>query len=293
MADNPAKDEWTVLKMLEWATEYFEKKNIPQPRLSIEWLLAHVLECKRLDLYLKFDFPLTEEVLGGIKPLIIRRAGFEPLQYITGHTDFFGLKMNVNPDVLIPRPETEQLVELILENKNASASVLDIGTGSGCIPIALKTEKPGWDVSAFDISPKALITAKENAALHEADISFFQHDLHQSRLPENIPKNSFDFIVSNPPYIPLSEKPGIDREVRDFEPELALFHENIRQVYASVREIAENYLKPNGTLYLEIHENYGEALHQLFKPPVWTTKIREDYSDKQRFIVASFSPNKC
>lgn len=148
--------EWTVLSMLEWATDYFEQKDIPDPRHSIEWLLAETLGIKRLDLYLKYDRPLSPDELDQLRPMVKRRAEHEPLQYIIGYTDFMNARISVDKSVLIPRIETEQLVEIILDQQsgteNKNLSVLDIGTGSGCIPIALKMECPDWKLSGIDIS---------------------------------------------------------------------------------------------------------------------------------------------
>ena len=184
-------DVWTVLTMLEWGTEYFSGKGITQPRLSIEWLLSHVLDCKRLDLYLAFDRPLSQAELEELRALVRRRAQHEPLQYITGHTDFFNCRIDVNPSVLIPRPETEQLVEMVLDwgAERPHCRVLDVGTGSGCIAIALKKAKPGWDVTGIDISPEALKTATGNAVINEADVRFapgdlFDHTLAALKLPD-------------------------------------------------------------------------------------------------------------
>jgi methylase of polypeptide subunit release factors len=177
-------DVWTVLTMLEWGTDYFSGKGITQPRLSIEWLLSHVLACKRLDLYLAFDRPLSQAELDELRALVRRRAQHEPLQYITGHTDFFNCRIDVNPAVLIPRPETEQLVEMVLDwgAERPQCRVLDVGTGSGCIAIAIKKAKPGWDVTGIDISPEALKTAAGNALINEADVRFSPGDLFDHTL---------------------------------------------------------------------------------------------------------------
>lgn len=186
-------DVWTVLTMLEWGTDYFSGKGITQPRLSIEWLLSHVLACKRLDLYLAFDRPLSQAELDELRALVRRRAQHEPLQYITGHTDFFNCRIDVNPSVLIPRPETEQLVEMVLDwgAERPRCRVLDVGTGSGCIAIALKKAKPDWDVTGIDISPEALKTAAGNAVINEADVRFahgdlFDHTLAALQLPDQM-----------------------------------------------------------------------------------------------------------
>lgn len=284
-------DVWTVLSMLEWGTDFFSSRRINQPRLSIEWLLSHVLVCKRLDLYLSFDRPLSKTELEILRGLVQRRARHEPLQYITGHTDFYNCRIDVNPSVLIPRPETEQLVELVLQwgGKRPECRVLDIGTGSGCIAIAIKKEQPGWDVTGIDISPEALKTAAGNAVANQADVRFAHGDLFDpslSGLHLAPSKPAFDLIVSNPPYITPGERNSLDIEVRDYEPSMALFHDNIGLVYASVRDLAATWLAPGGVLFLELSEFHAEKLTELFHNSRWETSLINDYSSKPRFIKA-------
>ena len=281
-------DEWNVLSMLEWGTEYFREKGISSPRLSIEWLLADVLDVKRLDLYLQYDRPLSSTELDRIKSGILRRARHEPLQYIVGHTDFMNARITVTPDVLIPRPETEQLIEIILEQNNPGEKkrALDIGTGSGCIPIALKMERPSWDVYGLDISMSALDIARANAERNHVVVTFFQKDIQDY---ENLPESDhglFDLIVSNPPYITPEEKETLDKEVRDFEPEQALFHTDIFSIFRDIISFAENHLKPGGILYLEINESYGSPLTELFDRHGWEVDLKQDYGNKDRFIIA-------
>lgn len=274
--------------MLEWATDYFEEKKINTPRLSIEWLLSHVLNCNRLDLYLAYDRPLTAEDLQTLKPLILKRAKHEPLQYITGSSNFFGLEFRVNPSVLIPRPETEQLVELILTDYPSSKSlnVLDIGTGSGCIPVTLKKERPGWNVYATDISEDALEVAQKNAEANGVDVTFNKHDLATGINP--FPDMRFDIIVSNPPYIYPYESESIDTEVREFEPELALFHPDVLSVYENILKIASTNLNLDGKLYLEINEKLGAETLKLFSKTGRNSELKSDYSGKDRFVVSNF-----
>ena len=278
--------EWTVLSMLEWATSYFGEKGIRNPRFSIEWLLAHVLKIRRLDLYLKYDRPLTEEERAELRPLVKRRATHEPLQYITGETDFFNVKILVRPGVLIPRMETEQLVEIILEAHNGapSLSVLDIGTGSGCIPVALKREQPGWEVSATDISEAALSIAKENAELNHTQIRFETDDLFAPS-PE-VHHAPYDLIVSNPPYILHEERSSLDEEVKNYEPEQALFCESTEKMYRAILEFSETYLAEAGVLFLELHERHAGEVKHIFEARNWDADIKKDYDKRDRFLVA-------
>jgi release factor glutamine methyltransferase len=283
---NTKVEEWTVLSMLEWATDFFEKKNIPDPRHSIEWLLAETLNIKRLDLYLKYDRPLSPDELDTLRPLVKRRAQHEPLQYIVGFTDFMNARISVNENVLIPRIETEQLVEIILDEHPSgdNLSVLDIGTGSGCIPIALKMERSDWQLFGIDISEEALKIARENANQNEVDVSFTKGDILS---PETINlKSSLDIIVSNPPYITPGEKDSLEPQVKDFEPSEALFFDDLEKIYKSIIDFAGQKLSPKGMLYLELHENYSKKILALFDHNLWSARIEKDYDKKPRFIVA-------
>lgn len=278
--------EWTVLSMLEWGTNYFNDRDIPDPRLSIEWLLAEVLAIKRLDLYLAFDRPLGGEELQALRPLVKRRAKHEPLQYIIGHTEFMNARISVTPDVLIPRIETEQLVELILDRhpKGKSLSALDIGTGSGCIPIALQIERPGWQVHALDISVPALSLAKKNAEANDTDIFFHEGDItdwQNITLP-----NDLDIIISNPPYILPKEKDLLEPQVTHYEPHLALFCNSMEKMYGSIINFSASNLHKEGLLYLEVHEDYSELVVSLLNEKKWTASLVKDYEAKPRFVIA-------
>ncbi|MDZ7716057.1 MAG: peptide chain release factor N(5)-glutamine methyltransferase [Balneolaceae bacterium] len=278
--------EWTVLSMLEWGTDFFKEKGIPNPRLSIEWLLAKVLQIKRLDLYLKFDRPLSRDELDEIRPLVKRRAAHEPLQYIIGFSDFVNARIEVNPNVLIPRIETEQLVEIILEEQQEleEASVLDIGTGSGCIPIALKMERPDWDLHALDISDSALELAAKNATANSCTISFLEGNILD---PKSLHFDQpFDLIVSNPPYVLPEEKETLEKQVIEHEPGLALFCDDLEKMYRGIIDFSENNLKKSGHLYLEIHENYSDQIISFFDDKNWSAEVLKDYENKPRFIVS-------
>lgn len=283
MAEVPSV--WTVLSMLEWATDYFESKKVKSPRFSIEWLLSHVLSVKRLDLYLEFDRPLSSEELNVLRPMVKRRGGHEPLQYITGETDFHHVRIKVRPGVLIPRQETEQLVSWILETHpdQENFRVLDIGTGSGCIPVALKNDRPSWSVFATDVSEDALEVARENAAFNEVQVTFSQDDLFN---PTAFQDQPFDLIISNPPYILETEKSTLDDEVKNFEPELALFCESTHEMYGALELLCSQYLAETGNVFLELHEDYSEEALQLYQERGWKAFLKNDYSEKKRFLKA-------
>lgn len=278
--------DWTVLKMLTWATSYFEEKGIRNPRLSIEWLLAEVLQKKRLDLYLIYDRPISREELDLIKPMIKRRAQHEPLQYIVGNTNFFGITLKVNSDVLIPRPETEELIDWVLQNTppNDPFIVLDIGTGSGCIPITLKKARSNWSIHAFDISNEALLIATENACLNGTEINFWKDDIFS---PSNkLLAQEFNIITSNPPYILHSEAEHLDIEVKAFEPSLALFTSSTEKIFKAIIQFSTKCLKQNGLLAIEINEKFGNEILTFFEDQVWEASIQKDYGGKDRFIFA-------
>ncbi|MDO8462572.1 MAG: peptide chain release factor N(5)-glutamine methyltransferase [Deltaproteobacteria bacterium] len=270
--------DWTILSLLQWTTSFFEKKEIPNPRLDAELLLASVLGLKRIDLYTGHDKKIPEEKLAPFKELIQRRAQREPLQYILGETEFWGLKIQVDRSVLIPRPETELLVEEAL--KTSSVNILDIGTGSGCISIALAKNLPQAKITATDISPEALTLARRNAKNNgvEAQIEFIKADL----FPE---PSLYDLIVSNPPYIADSEWPTLQAEVRDYEPRGALIAGPTGiEVYQRIFKEASRYLKKPGTLLLEIGEGQRGPLEKeirTFSPPSFI----KDYNGIDRILI--------
>jgi len=282
-------EEWTVLSMLEWATDFFKKKDIPDPRHSIEWLLAETLDIKRLDLYLKYDRPLSSDELDTLRPMVKRRAQHEPLQYIVGFTDFMNARISVDENVLIPRLETEQLVEIILDEHPSedSLSLLDIGTGSGCIPIAIKMERPQWSVHGIDISEQALEVARTNAEQNETDIAFRHGDILS---PESFSvKSPLDIIVSNPPYVKPDEEELLEPQVKEYEPSEALFFEDLEKMYGSIIRYAQKNLSQKGTLYLELHEQYSSEILDLFDRNNWSAQLQKDYDKKPRFIIAKRS----
>jgi release factor glutamine methyltransferase len=284
MAQSP--QEWTVLSMLEWATDYFEQREVPSPRMSIEWLLADVLDIKRLELYMKFDRPLSPQELSELRPLVKRRAMHEPLQYITGHTDFMNVRLTVTPDVLIPRMETEQLVEIILDRHPSEEphTVLDVGTGSGCIPIAIQKECASWQTYGIDISEDALTVAHQNAEANQVEVHWQQQDmraLDQAKLPD-----TFDIIISNPPYILESERENLEPQVEKYEPGLALFCDSPAQYYEPVIRFASDRLRKGGYLYLELHDQHADAIREKFEESSWKIEVISDYDSNPRFLLA-------
>lgn len=245
---------WTVLSLLQWGSDYLKAKGLDEPRLTVDLLLAHVLSLPRLNLYLQFDRPLSADELSRFKSLFKRRLTREPLQYIIGETEFMGLRVRVTPDVLVPRPETELLAERAIEDlKNRSAgarNVLEIGTGSGNLVLAIARFVPDARVLSIDVSEAALAVARENLRAHAIEmVELAAMDVFSDRLDGR----TFDVIVSNPPYISLAEFAELQPEVRDFEPRLATTDgaDGLR-VIRRIIELAGNALRPGGSLLLEV-----------------------------------------
>ncbi|MEO1022851.1 MAG: peptide chain release factor N(5)-glutamine methyltransferase [Bacteroidota bacterium] len=280
------RKDWTVLHMLEWATAYFKDAGVNQPRLSIEWLLACVLDVKRLDLYLMYDRPLMKVELDRLRAFVKRRALHEPLQYITGSTDFFGLTIHVEQGVLIPRPETEELVESIVNEVKGSSQgkVIDLGTGSGCIALALAHTLPGWEVSATDVSEDALKIARQNGSRLGLTVHWVNHSWLEPDSGIDFP--TFDVVVSNPPYILNDERPDLDKEVRDYEPGIALFCESTDYIYSGIEQFANKHLAPKGVVFLELHEQHAQEVASLFSLNGWKCDLIQDLGGKNRFLKA-------
>lgn len=219
------KKQWTLIDLLNTTTDYFSKKNIPDSRLNAERLLAHLLHLDRIHLYLQFDRQIRESEIILYRKLVERRVKHEPLQYILGKTEFMGLTFEVNPSVLIPRPETEILVEktfLLKSNFTQGKTVIwDIGTGSGCIAIALAKLWPDCRILATDISDEVLSLAMKNAGINQVTekIDFYRHDILHDKPPSDL---QVDIIVSNPPYIGKEEFQDLAKEIREYEPHSAL-----------------------------------------------------------------------
>jgi release factor glutamine methyltransferase len=221
-----------------------------------------------------------------------------PIQYILGETEFYGLTFKVNPSVLIPRPETEELVEWVLSSVGggqlsvgssqfAAGRILDIGTGSGCIAISLKKHLPDAKVSAIDISPEALKTAKENAELNAVDVAFIEADILNFKSDIENPK--FEIIISNPPYVTLQDKIQMHHNVTGFEPHTALFvpQNDPLLFYKAIADFAANHLTDNGLLFFEINESYGQQVVELLAGKGFKNiELRKDMSERDRMIKA-------
>ncbi len=275
---------WTSLKLLAWTQGYFARAGVASPRLDAELLLAHVLSCDRVRLYLDFDKPLGAAELAAYRELVRRRAEGEPVAYLTGAKEFHGRRFRVDARVLVPRPETELLLEAALPALPADGAALDLCTGSGALAVTLKLERPGARVTATDLSAEALEVAAANAAALGAEVELRQGDLFAA-LPSPPPR--FDVVVANPPYVPSGEWQGLPREVRR-EPRLALDGgpDGLRLLSRIAAE-APRFLAPGGLLVAEMHESHLEALPRLCREAGFASaEARRDLAGLPRLVVA-------
>jgi release factor glutamine methyltransferase len=286
---------WTTQQILRVTTEFFRDKRIESPRLCAEVLLSYQLKKSRVELYLEFDQPLSSSEIADYRSLIRRRLKREPLQYITGHQEFWSLDFLVTPAVLIPRAETEVLVEEVIKLKESNLlsncgqpEILDLGTGSGAIAISLAKEIESATIWASDISLEALAVARDNANHHNLDrrIKFCEGDLWQPFSGSSI---TFDMIVSNPPYVPAEAFKTLPQEVRHYEPRIALDgHENGMHFIERIIEESGVYLKPGGWLLIEMGPDQTErALYLIDSTKSFSYRERlKDYRKKYRLIKA-------
>ena len=298
------KTSWNVINLLQKTEAYLAEKRVENPRLNAELLLGDTLDMSRVELYMAFERPLISEELDDYREKIRRRSNHEPLQYILGQTEFMGFPFKVNRDVLIPRPETEILVETVLEMKNEIQGIpvfLDIGTGSGCIPISLAKLWSGSIFYGTDISRPALEVALENASLNSIDakiltkndeektltggIGFIEHDINQEwekPLPENI-----TILLSNPPYIAKDEMESLQEEVKNYEPLISLTdNDNGLSFYARLFEIASgDYFSGLQYVFLELSGSQHELIADIARKFKFSNiNIREDLNGIPRVL---------
>jgi release factor glutamine methyltransferase len=263
---DPAAADWTVQRVLAFAAQDFGKRGLPSPRLDAEVLLSHVLGVERLRLFVDSARVLLPRELSAYRDAISRRRKAEPVSYIVGVREFHGLPFRVDRRVLVPRPDTETLVEIALRRTKAAhlqGEALDLCTGSGCVAIAFSRRRPTWRVTGTDISPDALLVARDNAARLGAvwGVDFVVSDL-DAAIPGSV---RFDLITGNPPYIPSSDIAGLDADVRDHEPRLALDGgKDGLDLVRRILPLALKRLRSGGVLALEIGHDQGPRVKALF-----------------------------
>lgn len=275
----------TVLEALNLSSDFLERKGIESPRLNAELLLADILGCRRLDIYLSYDRPLSEDETNKYRENINRRAKFEPMQYIVGYEEFYGMRFLVTPAVLIPRPETEILVEKAIEIiNNNEFSVLDIGTGSGIIPISIAKHCPNAKIFAVDISEDAVKIAQANAMAQDVEgrVLIGKMDI----LSQNL-KQKYNIIISNPPYVQEKEFDSLQNEIKDYEPKIAVtdFEDGFK-FYKRIINIAKESLDDNGKLMFEVGLGQAKNVKEIMEKEGFSSVIvLKDFADIDRIVI--------
>lgn len=291
MAETTPQKTWRVLDLINWTTKYLQEKGFPSPRSDVEWLLMDVLNCSRVDLYTDFEKPVKQSELGIFKTLLKRRLAHEPVQYIIGETEFMGFPFQVNESVLIPRPETEILVEKAVDwlrkQPKTFYRVIDIGAGSGCLGVSLARLAPHLELTLVDISEDALNVARKNARINKVTE---QITCRQMDILTETPTEKFDLIVSNPPYIAVKELEHLQNDIQKFEPRTALVAgENGLIFYRRYAEFAKGWLVENGKIFLEIGGTHqSKSVMNLFRGNNWSEiSLHKDYADQDRLLIAA------
>ena len=285
-------ETWTIQKLLNWVTDYFTGKGVDAPRLSAELLLSHVLGMKRIELYTQFDKPVARPQLDELHGLVKRAGEHEPVAYLIGKTEFYSLEVNITGDCMIPRPETELLVQRAIEflrTRDGTQFVCDLCTGSGCVAVAIAKNVPDARLIATDISAAALDVAAQNVDRHALTerITLLQGDLFEP-LVQPLDVEQFDLIVCNPPYVSAAEYETLDTNVKDYEPKIALFAgEDGLDIYRRIIEKADQFLKPEAVLMLEIGYAQGSAVSELLEQAGAFVEItiEKDTHDNDRIVT--------
>lgn len=277
----------SVLEAIKLSTDYFEKKQIESPRANAEILLADILHCKRLDLYLSFDKPLSEIELNQYRESIKKRASHIPLQYIIGNVEFYNLKILVNENVLIPRPETELLVERIINDfkDRNGLRILDIGSGSGNISLSLAKNLNEAFVTGVDISEKAIELAQQNAEMNQINNAEFK--LIDIMSDQIFQLGKFDLIVSNPPYVSESDYHLLEPELKVYEPRIALTdNSDGLSFYNRIITISKSILENKGYLFFEIGKDQQQIIYEMMiREEFVNIKMQKDYAGIERIIL--------
>lgn len=286
-------ETWTIQRLLNWITDYFGNKGVDSPRLSAELLLCHVLKLERIQLYTLFDRTVSKPELDALHALVKRGGEHEPVAYLVGRCEFYSLSLTITRDCLIPRPETELLVERainFLRKRPAPQVMLDLCTGSGCIAAAVAKEVPQVQVTATDICEAALSVAAINIETYKLSerVRLLAGDLFEP-VVKGLDATAFDLIVSNPPYVSDAEYAALDKNVKDYEPKHALLAgADGLDVYRRIVAQAGEFLKPDGMLLLEIGYAQGNAVRELLEEAGGFADIRieKDLSNNDRIVLA-------
>ena len=293
LKESPLMETWTIQKLLNWMTDYFTQKSVDSPRVSAEMLLCHILKLERIELYMHFDRPVSADDLAKLRALVKRAADHEPVAYLVGRTGFYSLDIEVSSACLIPRPETEQLVELAIEflrTRPAPQYVLDMCTGSGCIAVAIAKGVPDVKVIATDICDDALSVAARNVQHHQLTetVQLLCGDLF-APIIEGLDETRFDLIVSNPPYVSTAEYEALEKNVKDYEPQKAL-HAGEKGLDIYERIIAETttHLKPDAALMMEIGYQQGDDIKELLDSSntFKEIEVKKDFTKNDRIAIA-------
>ncbi|MCM3760072.1 peptide chain release factor N(5)-glutamine methyltransferase [Alkalihalobacillus oceani] len=279
----------TLHEALRWASSFLEQRSLEQP--VAEWLLRHYLQIDRAQLLMRLHDPVSDELLTRLKQDLARHVEGIPVQHLIGYEEFYGRRFTVNSDVLIPRPETEELVQTVLGLKasyfaDRRVTVADIGTGSGAIAITLAMEDPKLNLYAVDISEAALTVAKKNATELGASVSFLHGDLLEPLFEREL---RMDIVVSNPPYIPLAEEEELAVHVKEHEPHLALFGGDDGLVlYRRMVSRLPAVVKDEAIIAFEVGVGQAEAVREMLQQafPIAETEIRRDINGKERIVLA-------
>lgn len=280
--------DWTIKALLDWISPYLQEKQVDAPRLCAELLMCHVLGKQRMELYTQFDAIVPPAQLAQLRALVKRAGDHEPVAYLVGRTEFYSMELSVRPGCLIPRPETEMLVQHAIEflrTRERQQSVLDLCTGSGCIAAAIGHNFKGADITATDLSQEALAIARENFAKHQLTERI---TLRQGDLLIPVAADPFDLIVSNPPYVSEAEYADLDSNVKDFEPREALLAgPKGLDIYERLLSQIEPFLKPDAALMLEIGYQQGPDITSMLEATGLFSSIRihKDLQTHDRLAV--------
>ena len=279
---------WRIIDILKWAEKYFSQNQFINPKLEIEWLLRSILKCSKLDIYLRFEEPLDSKQLSVLRSWIKRRVkNNEPLQYITGSCEFYGRKYIVNSKVLIPRQETERIIDIVIDKSKMveKPHIIDVGTGSGCIASTLALEISKAHVCGIDISLGALKIAEENKARLNVKNVFF----YEMNILIDMPSRTYDFLISNPPYVSQKEMKNLSKEIKNFEPHIAItdFDDGLI-FYHRLGEIGKDMLKFNGWIILEVgKEKHSSKVYSIFKSLHYKNlALIKDFNGDNRVLIA-------